>query len=50
VHFLASEAAATLRGRVVSVHDAWWRDPQRVRAVEDTEHLYRLRRAEADRR
>ena len=34
------------RGRVVAVSDDWWRDPARVRAVEDTVHLYRLRRVE----
>jgi hypothetical protein len=38
--------AQALRGRVVSVGDTWWRDPSEVRRVEDTVHLYRLRRAE----
>jgi NAD(P)-dependent dehydrogenase (short-subunit alcohol dehydrogenase family) len=46
VEFLASEESAFLRGRVVAVSDDWWRDPARVRAVEDTVHLYRLRRVE----
>ena len=44
--FLASEAGAALRGRVLSVGDTWWRIPDRVRAVEETVHLYRLRRVD----
>jgi NAD(P)-dependent dehydrogenase (short-subunit alcohol dehydrogenase family) len=42
--FLASSAGAGLRGRVLSVDDDWWRDPEQVRAVEATVNLYRLRR------
>ena len=37
---------AVLRGRVISVNDEWWRDPKRVQAVEDTVHLFRLRRVD----
>ena len=44
--FLASEPGSVLRGRVISVLDSWWRNPDRVRAVEETVHLYRLRRVE----
>lgn len=46
VQFLTSDAGAAMRGRVLSVHDDWWRDPERIRSVEDTVHLYRLRRME----
>lgn len=46
VHFLASDEGAVLRGRVISVNDDWWRDSERVKAVEDTVHLYRLRRVD----
>ncbi len=45
--WLASQASAPVRGRLVSVYDAWWRDPARVREVESTLHLFRLRRHEA---
>ena len=44
--WLASDASKPLRGRVVSVHDSWWRDPEAVKRVHDTVHLYRLRRVE----
>ena len=44
--FLASEAGSVLRGRVISVLDTWWRNLDRVRAVEETVHLYRLRRVD----
>jgi 3-oxoacyl-[acyl-carrier protein] reductase len=42
--WLASDASAPLRGRCLSVYDSWWRDPEQVRAVDATVHLYRLRR------
>lgn len=42
--WLVSEASRPLRGRVVSVYDEWWRDPEQVRAVEQTIHHYRVRR------
>ena len=35
-----------VRARIVSVDDAFWRDPEQVREVEDTVHLYRVRRHE----
>lgn len=44
--FLASATGSALRGRVLSVGDTWWRNPDRVRDVEETEHLYRLRRVD----
>ena len=44
--FLASAAGSALRGRVLSVHDDWWRNPDRVEEVEKTVHLYRLRRVD----
>jgi NAD(P)-dependent dehydrogenase (short-subunit alcohol dehydrogenase family) len=44
--FLASEASAPLSGRIVSVDDEWWRDPERVRAVQADLHAYCLRRRE----
>jgi NAD(P)-dependent dehydrogenase (short-subunit alcohol dehydrogenase family) len=44
--FLASGAGAPIRGRLLAVSDTWWRDPDRVREVEKTIHLYRLRRVE----
>ncbi len=44
--FLASEQGAVVRGRVIAVGDDWWRNPDRVRAVEETVHLYRLRRVD----
>ncbi|MHC4513772.1 MAG: SDR family NAD(P)-dependent oxidoreductase [Planctomycetota bacterium] len=46
--FLASEEGAALRGRVLSVGDTWWRNPDKVRAVEETVHLYRLRRVDEE--
>ncbi len=42
--WLASDESAPLRGRCVSVNDAWWRDPGQVEAVHATIHRYRLRR------
>jgi 3-oxoacyl-[acyl-carrier protein] reductase len=42
--FLASDASRPLRGRLVSVDDAWWRDPQKVAAVDASVHLYRVHR------
>jgi 3-oxoacyl-[acyl-carrier protein] reductase len=44
--WLCSARSAPLRGRLVSVYDSWWRDPERVRRVHETVHLYRLRRVE----
>ena len=44
--WLASDRSAPLRGRLVSVHDSWWRDPEQVARVHETVHLYRLRRVE----
>lgn len=44
--FLVSEAGSALRGRLLSVTDSWWRDPDRVQEVEQTVHLYRLRRVD----
>lgn len=44
--WLGSERSAPLRGRLVSVQDDWWRDPDRVARVHDTVHLYRMRRVE----
>lgn len=44
VLFLLSDAAAGLNGRLVSVNDTWWRDPDRVRAVAAGDG-YRLRRS-----
>ncbi|MEW6072833.1 MAG: SDR family oxidoreductase [Planctomycetota bacterium] len=46
VHFLASAGGARVRGRVIAVHDTWWRSPAAIRAIEQTIHLYRLRRVE----
>ena len=44
--WLASDASAPLRGRLVATRDEWWRDPEQVRAVDATVHRYRLRRSE----
>ncbi len=44
--WLASDASAPLRGRLVATRDAWWRDPAAVAAVDATIHRYRLRRVE----
>ena len=44
VEFLTTEAGAAIRGRIISVNDSWWRDPNEVQAVEDTLTMYRLRR------
>jgi NAD(P)-dependent dehydrogenase (short-subunit alcohol dehydrogenase family) len=44
--FLSSDASAPLTGRLVSVDDDWWRDPEKVRAVCESPHLYCLRRME----
>ena len=43
VEFLLSPAARAINGRILSVDDDWWRDPERVQAVAQTD-LYRLRR------
>lgn len=42
--WLCSDASRPLRGRCLSVYDEWWRDPEQVRAVDATVHLFRLRR------
>jgi 7-alpha-hydroxysteroid dehydrogenase len=42
--FLVSAQSEPLRGRVVSVYDDWWKDRQRLLAVEQTIHHYRVRR------
>jgi 3-oxoacyl-[acyl-carrier protein] reductase len=42
--WLVSDASRPLRGRVVSVGDAWWRDPAKVAQVEQSVHLYRVHR------
>lgn len=44
--WLASARSEPIRGRLVSVQDDWWRDPERVARVHDTVHLYRMRRVE----
>ncbi len=41
--FLLSPAAAGLNGRILSVDEDWWRSPERVAAVVESD-LYRLRR------
>lgn len=41
--FLLSPAAAALNGRILSVDEDWWRDPETVRVVASGD-LYRLRR------
>lgn len=45
VHFLASPAARSVRGRLVSVNDEWWRDPEQVAAVAQSHSACRLWRA-----
>ena len=42
--WLASDRSRPIRGRLLSVYDEWWRDPEQVAAVDATIHLYRLRR------
>jgi len=44
VELLTTAPGASIRGRIVSVNDTWWRDPGAVRAVEDSLTMYRLRR------
>ena len=44
--FLASDESAPMTGRLVSVDDTWWRDPDKVRQVSESLHLYCLRRVE----
>jgi NAD(P)-dependent dehydrogenase (short-subunit alcohol dehydrogenase family) len=41
--FLVSPAARRLNGRLLSVDEDWWQNPERVRQVSDCD-LYRLRR------
>lgn len=42
--WLASATSHPLRGRIVSVNDTWWRDPELVAQVEQSERLYRVHR------
>ena len=42
--WLVSDQSRPLRGRMVSVGDTWWRDPAKVRIVDQHEHLYRVHR------
>jgi 3-oxoacyl-[acyl-carrier protein] reductase len=44
--WLASDASAPLTGRLVSVDEDWWRDPEKVRAVCASDNAYCLRRQE----
>jgi NAD(P)-dependent dehydrogenase (short-subunit alcohol dehydrogenase family) len=44
IRFLLGDAAGALNGRIVSVNDDWWRDPERVRSVAAGD-AYRLRRS-----
>lgn len=44
--FLASDASAPMTGRLVSVDDTWWRDPEEVARVSASYHAYCLRRVE----
>lgn len=44
--WLASDESAPLSGRCVSVDEDWWRDPARVRAVQESLHAACLRRVE----
>ncbi len=46
VEFLLTDAGATVRARILSVNDTWWRDPARVAAIEPDLAAYRLRRSE----
>ena len=42
--FLLSDESAPLTGRIASVDEDWWRDPQQVQAVSQSLHAYCLRR------
>lgn len=42
-YFLLSEEAKALNGRLLSVDEDWWRNPEQVKRVADSD-LYRLRR------
>jgi len=44
VVFLLSAAGADINGRLISVNDTWWRDPEQVRSVVAGDG-YRLRRS-----
>ena len=44
VESLTTGPGTAIRGRIVSVNDSWWRDPDEIRAVEDSLTMYRLRR------
>ena len=44
--WLLSDSSAPLTGRTVAVDDTWWRDPERVRSVNDSLHAACLRRVE----
>lgn len=42
--WIVARSEPQVRGRIISVHDDWWKDPEQVRRVEQTIHLYRMRR------
>lgn len=42
--WIVARSEPQVRGRVISVCDDWWKDPEQVRRVEQTIHLYRVRR------
>ncbi|MCB9889378.1 MAG: SDR family oxidoreductase [Planctomycetes bacterium] len=44
IAFLHGPAGSAVRGRLVSVHDRWWHDPEEVAGVEQSVARYRLRR------
>ncbi len=44
--WLVSDASAPLTGRIVSVDEDWWKDPERVKRVCASLHAYCLRRVE----
>lgn len=44
VEFLTTEPGAGVRGRILSVNDDWWRNPESVQAVEQNLMMFRLRR------
>lgn len=45
--WLVSDDSAPLTGRLVSVDEDWWRDPERVRTTCESLHAFCLRRVEA---
>lgn len=46
--FLVSEASAPMTGRSVSVDEDWWRNPETVAAVCQSQHAFTLRRITLD--